>query len=698
MKNLILLFTSLLFLSSHSKFSHSPQSSTQNFYNYNFFAIKNSAFYKFSSPICDIDKDKDGIPDFVESNMPEALGDHDGDGIINAFDTDYPGFIDNDGDTVNDWFQADGDVDGDGIPNYLDLDFPGRIDRNHDGVDDRFDADLDGIPNMFDLDSDNDGIPDVVEAGGVDEDGDGKLDNFIDVDGDGLSDQVDGNLTGAFNSGLGLGLKDNDGDGILNMFDLDSDADGIPDIREVNGIDANNDGRVDNFIDLNKDGLSDNLTGMNALLRTGPDTTGDGRANSYPYHDMDKDNLPNPYDIDSDGDGMLDLVECRFLDTNYDGRADGAIINGWTITVSYLPTLNLRDSDKDGKPDYLDIDSDNDGITDHIEGPSTFDYRMPLGIDSDGDGLDDAHDNWPNVWGGSGVFPIDTDGDIIPDYLDSDSDDDDSPDIVEGHDYNFDGIANELTTLLKKDTDGDGLDDRFDMDNTSAKGTSINLGNYGSTKGDPNPGTRAVVQQTRAGATNRDWRYIPFVLPVEIINFNGEYAQNNEVNLKWNVNFSSPIARFEIYRSTDHSTFVKQPNLQVKTANSKSLNFTISDPVALVSSKKILYRLEVIGKRGERLMSNVISVNIQTQTATIAVLPNPAKDRTTLRIQTPKEGKATIKLQDMTGRTLWTISENMNEGTNLVPLSGLDAYGSGVFNIQVFLNKKLLNTKLVITK
>ena len=647
---------------------------------------------------CDIDKDKDGIPDFVESNMPLAFGDHDGDGIINAFDEDYPGFVDNDGDFVNDWFQADGDVDGDGIPNYLDVDFPGRIDSNSDGVDDRFDADKDGIPNLFDLDSDNDGIPDVVEAGGVDQNGDGKLDNFVDTDGDGLSDQVDANLFGAFNSGLGLGLKDNDGDGIPNMFDLDSDADGIPDIREVCSVDADNNGRVDNFIDLNKDGLSDNLTLTKALLRTGPDTTGDGRANSYPYHDMDKDNVPNPYDMDSDGDGILDLIEAGFLDTNYDGRADGSLSNGWTITVSYLPTLKLRDYDKDGKPDFLDIDSDNDGITDHIEGPSTFDYKIRLGIDSDGDGLDDAHDSKPFIWGGSGVFPIDTDGDLIYDYLDSDSDDDGSPDIKEGHDYNFDGIFNENTILTGIDTDGDGLDDRFDLDNTSAKGTSINIGNYGSTSGDPNPGTRAVVQQTLAGATNRDWRYIPFVLPVEIINFTGKYAQNNQVNLKWNVNLSSPIDRFEIYRSTDNTTFIKQPNLQVKTENSKSIQFSVSDQVALVSSKKILYRLEVIGKKGERLMSNVIAVNVEIQNPVISVLPNPAIDRTTLLVKIPKEGKATIKLIDMAGRTLITISKSLAAGMNMIPLSGLDVFGSGVFNIQVALNNQLFNTKLVISK
>ena len=59
-----------------------------------------------------------------------------------------------------------------------------------------------------------------------------------------------------------------------------------------------------------------------------------------------------------------------------------------------------------------------------------------------------------------GLFPIDTDGDSLPDYLDEDSDNDNILDLVEGHDYNFDGIADFV--LLGSDKDNDGLDDGFE--------------------------------------------------------------------------------------------------------------------------------------------------------------------------------------------------------------------------------------------
>lgn len=143
-------------------------------------------------------------------------------------------------------------------------------------------------------------------------------------------------------------------------------------------------------------------------------------------------------DIDSDDDGILDAFE----DLNLDGDGD--------------PATNPTDSDGDGIPDYLDIDSDDDGIPDNVEAQSTSGYIPPSGQDNNGNGLDDNYEQN----GLFGLFPVDTDGDSLPDYLDEDSDNDNIPDIVEGHDYNFDGIADFV--WLGSDKDNDGLDDGFE--------------------------------------------------------------------------------------------------------------------------------------------------------------------------------------------------------------------------------------------
>ena len=143
-------------------------------------------------------------------------------------------------------------------------------------------------------------------------------------------------------------------------------------------------------------------------------------------------------DMDSDDDGIVDSFE----DLNLDGDNN--------------PSTDPTDTDGDGFPDYLDIDSDGDGIPDNVEAQVTAEYIAPSGIDVNNNGLDDAYE----TSGLMGIFPVDTDGDNLPDYLDEDSDNDNIVDEIEGHDYNQDGIAD--VVRIGSDKDNDGLDDGFE--------------------------------------------------------------------------------------------------------------------------------------------------------------------------------------------------------------------------------------------
>ena len=147
-------------------------------------------------------------------------------------------------------------------------------------------------------------------------------------------------------------------------------------------------------------------------------------------------------DIDSDDDGIVD----RFEDLDLDGDND--------------PATNPVDTDSDGIPDYLDIDSDNDGIPDNVEAQTTGGYLPPLNQDLNSNGLDDAYENGGSV----GLIPQDTDGDGLPDYVDTDSDDDGVPDAIEGHDWDRDGFPD--VVILGSDQDNDGLDDGYEGNET----------------------------------------------------------------------------------------------------------------------------------------------------------------------------------------------------------------------------------------
>lgn len=156
------------------------------------------------------------------------------------------------------------DSDGDGVADVVD------IDDDNDGIKDvdeeAGDFDRDGIVNRLDLDSDNDGLPDIIEALGTDADNDGRVDGFVDANGDGFHDDLDQTP---------WELPDTDGDGNKDFLDVDSDGDGVSDIVEAGMTDADGDGMVDGFTDPDGNGWDDNAT---AVLSAGglPDSDGDG--------------------------------------------------------------------------------------------------------------------------------------------------------------------------------------------------------------------------------------------------------------------------------------------------------------------------------------------------------------------------------------------------------------------------------------
>ena len=470
--------------------------------------------------LTDLDDDDDGIPDTKENLIGvDPTADHDNDGVPNLRDRNGRGdgmaqvCPDANADNVCDALGRDFDRDGDGVANHLDLDSdndgildvvevfgnltdaarngrldcPGGVgtnglcnavettadsgiaDWNADQVADQpLDTDADGIPDFLDLDSDNDGIRDLDEGNSGCADtapSDGRCDG-ADGDGDGVVNARDGV------NGLGVQTypdrPDTDADGTPDFRDRDADGDGIADLIEGNSACADTvapTGACDGP-DANGDGIADDAAA------TRPDTDGDGRPdyrdvdadgdglrdNVEGTRDTDGDGRPDFRDLDSDNDGIADVIEgstgcadttprngrCDGPDANNDGLADAA--------TNQTPP----DTDGDGTVDYRDLDTDNDGIPDRVEGGSGCVDTTPAnavcdGPDANGDGLADN---------ATLIAPPNADGDTAPDFRDLDSDDDGLPDLTEGGSGCTD--ANRNAVCDGPDGDGDGIADSID--------------------------------------------------------------------------------------------------------------------------------------------------------------------------------------------------------------------------------------------
>ena len=152
--------------------------------------------------------------------------------------------------------------------------------------------------------------------------------------------------------------------------------------------------------------------------------------------DFDLDSIPNRFDLDSDNDGCSDAVErdgqgvgtsqTVNTDTDSDGVADLCDLDNDNDGILDAEETN-DDTDGDEIPNSLDLDSDNDGIPDNIEAQTTQGYVAP--------NADDAatylSNNGVNSAYLGGLTPVNTDGADTPDYVDLDSDNDGADDTTE---------------------------------------------------------------------------------------------------------------------------------------------------------------------------------------------------------------------------------------------------------------------------
>ena len=234
------------------------------------------------------------------------------------------------------------------------------------------DSDGDGIANLFDLDADNDGIPDIEESGYKQySSGLAKMDlssstTWIDTNLNGLHDALDSVISGGT-----YNLPDTDGDTVKNILDLDSDNDSLFDVDEAGLI--NGDG------DINGDGVGDGIdTDLDGILNIYDTSVGFGTNTRAFAFNTDSIGNQDYMQVDSNNDTFSDISATLYanLDTNNDGIIDGTL-----------------DFDKDGIIDTYDTN------TATIGSPRNLDRKLFL----DFDGRNDYGQSTPILGGLSAV-------------------------------------------------------------------------------------------------------------------------------------------------------------------------------------------------------------------------------------------------------------------------------------------------------
>ncbi|WP_073105371.1 T9SS type A sorting domain-containing protein [Hymenobacter daecheongensis] len=541
------------------------------------------------------------------------------------------------------------------------------------------DNDGDGVTDDIDIDDDNDGITDAVESlsGTTSVDPSAFADasspvRYLDVD---YVHPVFGAFRDLNNNGVN-DIFDADGDGIPNQFDLDSDNDGLTDSFEA-GLTA--------LTWVGTGGAAATTNGYSAALGRFTNTTGT-IANA-----VGANGLPNAVEnrgtiVGNGSTGGNDTNTVRY--TLIDSDADSFTASGQTVS-NY---------------NFLDIDSDNDGITDEIEALTTAIYttrkaQSNFNTDTDRDGIRDAYDG--NVTGGNSVTTrADTDGDGTPDMFDTDSDNDNAgksglavylqtSDWTEGFDTGGDGKAGDEILALARafSTNNPGKTNYYVI-------TTIGNGYGGTTlsaflKDDNNNGIPNFLEPTSiyyhddnfnglvdiydpvyggsssaapraSGGPDASFRtntsQVP--LPVELTAFEAK-AAGNDAQLTWTTASEKNNDHFTVERSIAKGEFEAIGTVRGHGSTTQAHSYRFTDAgIGKRHAGLVYYRLQQVDTDGTTSGSpvRVLSFAAAQPAAALELYPNPATETTTLDLQALAAGTYQVTVADMTGRTLSSAS------------------------------------------
>ena len=542
------------------------------------------------------------------------------------------------------------------------------------------DDDGDSLPNYTDLDSDGDGISDCVEAGGLDVNGDGRYDVFTDSDNDGMADAIDGDVGNddtAENTAAALQLTnvdtdydglpngypmgDYDGDGYLDFLDIDVDNDGILDNREVQEGDSltNTTMQVPLNSDADGDGLDDRYDpNQTDGLVINTASVGSPVAYSNNLDDWDRDGIPNHKDRDSDNDGIVDLIEADSAD-NYtafgstdvdgDGLLDifDADTSAFANSIGVVP--NDDSDDSDGKPDYLDGNSDADYYLDYQESVnynnnanSLDDYKLMASTYSPANG-GVAATNYDNA--------LDADFDSIPNWLDDD--------VID----NFPNFLDPNHSLYS-DSDSDGLVDLLDADNNSAiPFTGILI--PGTILPYPSDYNNVVDPQS-------DWRDVntQISLPVEWLTFDAVQMSKTRALLSWETATEENNKKFIVEKSKDGMRFFAIGEMLGSGTTNDVSSYDFTDYT--LDAGVTYYRIVQVDFNGAKDISETKVLTV-TDGADVIAYPNPTAGVVTLA-NLPADAQITVF--DMNGMD----ATSAGVSSSSFDLSGLRA---GIYEIHI---------------
>lgn len=166
--------------------------------------------------------------------------------------------------------------------------------------------------------------------------------------------------------------------------------------------------------------------------------------------------------------------------------------------------------------------------------------------------------------------------------------------------------------------------------------------------------------------------------------------------LTWKTSGEENLTGFELQRSTDNTNWKSLSTIAAKGSTpSSSFEYNFTD--YSLPTGRVYYRLKMLNPDGRALYSEIRAVTLKV-IAGMAITPNPASSRTTLKFNSLDNTTGKLLIIGMNGQVVADRSQQIRKGSNDIDVPVGNSINDGVYLVQLSVEGELYTTRLVIKK
>lgn len=190
--------------------------------------------------------------------------------------------------------------------------------------------------------------------------------------------------------------------------------------------------------------------------------------------------------------------------------------------------------------------------------------------------------------------------------------------------------------------------------------------------------------------------YSDATIPIEWLSVNASWANDNTLNIEWQVANEDPNTQYQVERSLDGRTFKTIQTLQGK----KRKTYSYVDTEGAALANVLYYRIKEDANGAKSLYSPIVSVKNTSQSTDLGLViaPNPFISTVNFVLDVPQTAAIRANLFNAIGQHIATlVAETLSAGSHAINWDAKGTIPSGVYYLEVSDGKQQIVRKLVKT-